>query len=151
MNLEKTVEKQGGPQAARPAALALLRGGMLLAAVLALPVGAQPLPAVNTAATANYISGGVGDEELEALAGVVRQYSLKLVFAEGGSFLSDVAVLIEDARGQPVIEAVSDGPWFLARLKPGRYRLKAAALGVEKSRPFSIQPGRQTQLVVRWP
>lgn len=122
-----------------------------LCAVLSLPAGAQPAPLAAPGTTVNYISGGVGDEELEALAGMVRQYSLKLVFAEGASFLSDVAVLIEDARGQPVVEAVADGPWFLARLKPGRYRLKAVALGVEKSRGFSIQAGRQTELVLRWP
>lgn len=100
-----------------------------------------------------FVSGGVGEDELNALAAVAAKYSLKLVFAEkeGGAFLSDVQVSIEDAKGRRLIDATSEGPWFLADLKPGRYRLTASALGAEKKQPIAIRPGRQTRLVLHFP
>ena len=100
-----------------------------------------------------FISGGVGEDELAALAAVAAKYSLKLVFAEKGSgaFLADVHVSIEDEKGRRVIDAPSEGPWFLADLKPGTYRLSASALGVQKKQSIAIRPGRQTRIVLHWP
>lgn len=100
-----------------------------------------------------FISGGVGDEEVDALSAMSSNYSLKLVFAEkaSGSFVADVHVLIEDAKGTQLIDMASAGPWFLAALKPGRYRLKLGGMGVEKKYSITIQRGRQTQMVIHWP
>jgi hypothetical protein len=73
-----------------------------------------------------YVSGGVGDlgkEEIEALQ---RQYNLKLLFAStGGNYLGDVNVDIADKKGRTLLSTVTDGPFLLVKLKPGRYTVTA--------------------------
>ena len=53
-----------------------------------------------------------------------QRFNLKLVFAtQGGSYLADVNVRIDDTRGNKLLDTVSDGPWLLVRMAPGRYRM----------------------------
>ena len=78
-----------------------------------------------------YVSGGFGMDERQALNDVARDYNLKLVFAEKGSgaYVADVKLAIANAKGQKILEAVSEGPWFLVKLTPGRYKVTAEAMG----------------------
>jgi hypothetical protein len=60
-----------------------------------------------------YLSGGVGEEEIDLLRQVDGAYNVKLIFAAtAGNYLSNVHILIEDSQGTKVLEAVSEGPWF---------------------------------------
>lgn len=95
-----------------------------------------------------YASGGVGEDERNALAAATAGYSLKLVFAEKGSghYLSDVRVAIKGSKGKDILEAVSDGPWFLAKLPPGSYQV-TAAFG-EQRQTRSVIIGKQRQKTV---
>ena len=73
------------------------------------------------------MSGGIGGAERQALRAAAPNYNLHLLFAGQGTgeYLSDVKVTITDASGVVVLDAVSEGPYFLARLAPGRYRVTA--------------------------
>jgi len=68
-------------------------------------------------------SGGIGMPERLLLARAAADFNLKLVFAEGPhrAYLSDVRVVIERPGGAPLVDAVSEGPWFFVRLEPGEY------------------------------
>src|SRR5215212_7147392 len=69
----------------------------------------------------SYISGGVGKDEQELADSIGRYgYNLQLVFAEQqtGAYLADVRVRIQDLKGGVVLDTVSDGPMFLAKLPP---------------------------------
>lgn len=99
-----------------------------------------------------YASGGFGLGSREALEATSADYTLKLVFAEKGTgaYLADVRVAITDRKSMPVLEAISEGPWFFAKLKPGRYRVTAEAGGVSQSRQVTIPRKGQVQRYFYW-
>jgi len=99
-----------------------------------------------------YVSGGNGLEERQALNEVTGDYNLKLVFAEKGSgaYVSDVKLSIMNMKGQSILEAVSDGPWFLVKLAPGRYKITAEAEGQSQVQQAKVGGGRLTQLHFYW-
>jgi len=101
----------------------------------------------------SYVSGGIGEDERAALARVADLYNLKLEFAsqQEGAYLADIKVVIRDAQGKMVLEALSDGPWFMAKLPPGEYQIEASerARPIQKSATVSGQ--KATRLVFLWP
>lgn len=73
-----------------------------------------------------YVTGGVGQDEADALRAVAPRYSMRATFASpSGTYLSDVGVRIEKPDGSVVFVARTDGPFLFAKLPPGRYRLVA--------------------------
>lgn len=99
-----------------------------------------------------YISGGIGEDERTALNAAAADYNLKLVFADkgGGHYLSDIKVSIKGAKGADVLEAVSDGPWFLAKLPPGSYRVTASAGDQRQSRSVTVGKQKQSRLAFQF-
>ena len=74
-----------------------------------------------------YLSGGVGWEERVTISRMAKGYNLKLTFAtSAGAYLSNLMVGIRDRRGKLLLEMESNGPWFLAKLPKGRYRITTA-------------------------
>ena len=74
-----------------------------------------------------YYSGGVGITERQQMKDMTRDCNLKLVFdTRTGAYLSDVNVKIQDAKGKVLIDTVSKGPWFSAKLPPADYRVTAS-------------------------
>lgn len=85
------------------------------------------------------VAGGVSKESEAVIEQKQEDYSLKLVFTgEGGMYLADVAVRIEDQQGNEVVNGISEGPFLLAELKPGRYTVDAKTQGVEKKRTVTV-------------
>ncbi|WP_328983938.1 carboxypeptidase-like regulatory domain-containing protein [Thiorhodovibrio winogradskyi] len=78
-----------------------------------------------------YVSGGIGESERTELKAIGREFNLHLMFATQGSgkYLSAVRVNILDARSNPVLTVVSNGPWFLAQLPAGQYRVEVTPTG----------------------
>jgi hypothetical protein len=96
-----------------------------------------------------YLSGGVGSDEREALSQAARDYNLKLSFAAtSGNYLGDVAVEVRDSAGRIVLEAPSDGPWFFAKLPPGRYTV--VVKDKEKSQTKTVQLSEKKQTVLNF-
>lgn len=104
-------------------AQAALRGDWREAWRIHVTSAAAPGPAA--VAGVEYRSGGIGTGEREALRAVEDRYRLKLGFAERGrgSYVADVRVQVRDAAGGLILDVVAEGPWFLAALEPGVYRL----------------------------
>jgi len=98
-----------------------------------------------------YVSGGVGDDSETRLSSMARDYNLKLVFTlNEGNYLADVGVTITDARGKKVIDDISSGPFFLAKLAAGHYTVMASYEGKTQTRKISV--GKSTQVAyLRWP
>ena len=114
-----------------------------------------PLPAEKIAGQVRYVTGGVGHEEAEAFRHAQRDYSLVLEFghqtAPRAQFAADVSVLIRDARGNTVLDTVSDGPFLLARLPAGRYTIRATQNGKTFDRAATVATGKSTHLAFLWP
>jgi hypothetical protein len=74
----------------------------------------------------NWITGGVSEEDREAMRDVAGDFNLKVVVSMRGSgeYRADVPVSIEDQNGDRVLNVVIDGPWLFARVAPGRYRVR---------------------------
>jgi len=60
-------------------------------------------------------------------------------------------VLIETAGGEPLLEAVTEGPYLFIDLPAGNYRLDArSALGAPQRRNFAVVAGKHLDLTVTW-
>jgi hypothetical protein len=111
----------------------------------------EPVLQPRTEGGVTFISGGVGMEEREALKKVEGDYNLRLLFASrGGELVADVKVTILDATGKTVLETVSGGPRFLAKLEPGRYRITAVNNGTPITRTVRISPKRAASQAFHW-
>ena len=67
-----------------------------------------------------YVSGGVGIEERDRLRSLAADDNLGLSFSlENGHYLGGAEVSIKDDKGKELLEAVSDGPLFFAKLPAG--------------------------------
>ena len=115
-----------------------------LPAAIAAGVAAAPVPA---GAAPRYVTGGVSEEERDAILRDAAPYNLWLVFAEQGTgnYLANVHVTVADAADRPVVDAVTEGPWLFAQLPPGRYTVRT---GNGDVRHVTIGAGR-TMTVVR--
>lgn len=98
-----------------------------------------------------YVSGGVGQESLQDLGARAREFNLKLVFAtKSGAYLSDVGVAIADAKGKKLLDATSEGPWFLTKLPRGNYRVVASYGGKVLERPIAVGGTGLRTVDFRW-
>jgi hypothetical protein len=111
----------------------------------------EPVLQPRTEGGITFISGGVGADEREALKKVEGDYNLRLMFAaQGGEFVADVKVTILDAKGKTVLEAVSGGPRFFAKLAPGTYRITAVNNRTPMTRTVTISSKRPVSQAFFW-
>ena len=84
-----------------------------------------------------HISGGVGQEERNAMLAQRPKYNLRLTFAQAGTgeFVSGVKVAIEAKdKVESKVEPLTDcGPMLFVKLKPGMYRITATYEGKSMS------------------
>lgn len=128
--------------------------------VAAEPAAASPADSAASEGTAGssvrsadvpYTSGGISLEERQALSQTAGDYNLKLVFAAtGGAYLGDVKVTISGPGGR-VLDAVSAGPWFFAKLPPGKYRVEATSGGRTQSKAVSVGGRGQARAAFYFP
>jgi hypothetical protein len=71
-----------------------------------------------------YLTGGVGQDERSCLQPAEKDYNLKLVFAvSSGQYLASPMITVQDKSGKDIVHMRSDGPWFLAKLPAGEYKV----------------------------
>lgn len=106
---------------------------------------------IMTSGQVTFASGGVGDDSLQRMEALSKDFNLKVIFAlKAGNYVSDVAVVISDVRGAKVLETVSEGPWFLAKLPPGKYQFTATYENESFTRATTIPATGQRELILRW-
>jgi hypothetical protein len=136
-------------------ALLLLAMGMFSAPV----ASAADEPRLQSNGAVEYLSGGVGKEEADALKQHSADYPLTLEFAssrsaEGntnpGAYVADVKVDIRDAHGRPMLNTTSTGPLLLVRLPPGDYTVAADWNGVRKQHSVDLPEGARRHVVFMW-
>ncbi|MGK0674654.1 MAG: hypothetical protein ABWU16_08365 [Halothiobacillaceae bacterium] len=109
----------------------------------------------------SYIGGGVGVAERVALERWARDYSLRIEMArKNGEYLGDMQVRVFNAKGDVVLDALSDGPLFYVQLPEGNYAVEVvprnppipgvAALAAQ-IREVKLVAGRQARLFFTWP
>ena len=131
----------------------LPRIGAVVVAVAAWTAGfAQaPLPQPQTQNGVAYLNGGAGDEEITAIKGAMKDYSLALLFSRtGGEYVASVAVTIKDAKGATVFETASAGPYLLVKLPPGKYSVVASYQSQSKTQPVTVERAARAPLSFVW-
>jgi len=103
----------------------------------------------------NYVNGGIGQEEAEALRAEARMYPLELMFSRRGDgeraeFVADVHLQILDAAGQVIVDRASQGPIFLAHLPDGQYIVTAEYQGRTQTRRVAVSGARHEALSFHW-
>jgi hypothetical protein len=58
--------------------------------------------------------------------------------------------LIKDANGKDMLETVSDGPLFFAKLPQGTYTIEATAMGQTEEQIAHVPSKGQAQLYFAW-
>lgn len=130
---------------------------VVLAALLGAGAHAQPapLPAVQHANGIAYLSGGIGKDEAHAIEQVSKQWPLTLEFAvqdgQHADFTAGVHVRVRDAKNHTVLQATADGPYLLARLRPGRYTVDAERQGQTRQERVAIASQHAARAVFVWP
>jgi len=106
---------------------------------------------VKTVGGVSYVSGGVGASSIDRLNSLADDFNVKLVFAlKSGAYVSDVKVTIVDATGRTVLDATSDGPWFLTKLPAGAYQIVATLAGHAIKQSLSVDTARLKTIDFRW-
>lgn len=116
---------------------------LAISLVLAGTAAAQaPLPgelSPHRAGAVTYLSGGVGEDEVQAMRAAAPQYPLRITFAQaGGAYLADVRVRIERTDGTVVLSTTTTGPFLYVNVPPGTYRIRARYEGAEQTRNVTI-------------
>lgn len=122
----------------------------LLAAALAAPALAAE-PAEQTQGSTRYLTGGIGQDEVQALREASSRYPLAMTFtANTGQYVADVKVTIRGRKGETLLDAVSSGPMMLVDLPPGQYTVTATLEGKTLTRKVTLAKNTRHRLVMRW-
>lgn len=99
----------------------------------------------------SYVSGGVGTASIDRINSLASGFNLKLVFAgASGAYLADVRVTVADSKGRTLLDVTSDGPWFLAKLPRGEYRIVASYAGKDQRQRVSVGTQKLRTVQFRW-
>lgn len=103
-----------------------LIAALFVPCILASTVGmAQTIPSPLVRNGVTYVTGGIGEDEVQAFREVAAKYNMRITLAsKTGHYLSDVDVKI--VSGQREVLAVrTEGPFLFVSVPPGRYEVVA--------------------------
>ena len=132
------------------AAVAALTATAALASVP--PAYRAHLPLETRAGDIAFMSGGKDQDEELSLKRAAQDYPLELVFEEKDrpyDWIAGVPVRIRDEQGRIVLQDMSGGPIFLARLPRGRYTVEVKWDAWTFSRQVELGDGRE-RVVFSW-
>lgn len=116
---------------------------------------ASLLPSVQHSGANTFVTGGIGLDESMAFKSAMKDWPLSLQFAERDGqrahYVADVQVVITDARGQVVILAKSEGPFILAKIPVGAYKIDATLAGRVLHQKVEIKGGQPAKITFLWP
>lgn len=96
-----------------------------------------------------YITGGIGGEERERFELLRDEYNLQVKTAYStGHYLADVEIVISNQSGLELLDAITEGPFFYARLPAGKYTATASFEGAFLTQTFSIVEGTPLREIV---
>jgi hypothetical protein len=133
------VQEEPAKVAPAAATLPVAHNGEVIDSVGSGAIPALPLE-VQTENGVSYLSGGISDEETEQLRAQEAAYNLRLLItAQGGEFVSDVLMILKDAKGTALITVRDAGPCVYAQVPAGKYTVEiTAASGATKTVSLTV-------------
>lgn len=107
-----------------------------------------------------YISGGISSDEVSQFKSRAKEYLLEIVFVQKADtenngpieeYLAEVQLQIKDSKDNVVVETTTEGPFFLADLPFGSYKISAEHDGVIKTNTVKIVAKKHQRIVLLWP
>jgi hypothetical protein len=113
------------------------------------------IPETKVAQGIEYISGGIGSEESDALLALGKKWPLVLEFSQDHPqrplWVADVTVKIIDQKKMLVFEALCEGPIILLKINPGKYDAEYSFEGKVLKRSLVVEEGKFQKQSVVWP
>lgn len=87
-----------------------------------------------------FVSGGTSLDDRASLRDIAGAYNLHLTFAvqPSGEYLAGIGVKLADTKGRTLLDTVSDGPLFYAKVPPGLYRVTVTNAGKSQTRDLKV-------------
>ena len=102
----------------------------------------------------SYISGGVGEEESQAILAEAKQWPLLLELSQlengRGVWIFGAKIKILNTNNQLAFDAQADGPYILINLPVGQYQIEATYQGVMQRKAINIQASAPQKLAIFW-
>ncbi len=133
-----------------------MRAALIAAGIsvpLSLAAGAMASPEVQQQGVVSFVSGGVGEDELQEMKKLSPGYPLELLFVTKGEpqeYVADVKVQIKDKDGKIVLDTMSQGPFLLAKMPPGKYTISADHDGTVKRQIVQVAGAKTHRIVFVW-
>ena len=120
--------------------------------------GDVTLPPVQSQGQIEFIAGGVGKEEGDAILRAAKSWPLLLELTQisgpRAEYISDVQIKIKDKSdksGNPILDITVEGPHVLVKLPPGKYGIDATYESRTIRRDVTIQRGQNKKISLTWP
>ena len=102
----------------------------------------------------SYISGGVGEEESQAILMESKQWPLLLELSQlangRGVWIFGAKIKILNTMNQVIFDAQADGPYILINLTAGQYQIEASYQGSIQKKSVLIQGSGLQKLAIFW-
>ncbi len=113
------------------------------------------MPEQRTQGDVTYVTGGVGQDEVNAMEHAKGKYPLSLEFVQHAKprdeFIANVAVTVTDKSGNVVLDTTTDGPYLLADLPNGKYTVAATDEGGKSIvKHVTVSPNKSEHLILVW-
>jgi hypothetical protein len=113
------------------------------------------LPPMQTQGQTQFISGGIGQDESEAILQARSSWPLMLELTQSAvpkpEYISDARIIIKDELRNTVLDTSAEGPYLLVKLPTGKYSLEATHNSVTLHRNLNIQKGPRKKITLVWP
>jgi hypothetical protein len=144
----------------RNVSLACLLSCILASVLISLTMPTSALAQADIPESQNYegiqfITGGIGSEESDAMLELGKKWPLTLEFAQDHParplWVADVTLKITNSKRKVVFKAISDGPIMLLNLPADQYELEAVFEGRTIKRKIKLEENKFIKLPMIWP
>jgi len=98
-----------------------------------------------------YVSGGIGDDELDAMKAQASQYNFRMINSDRtGHYAADTEVMIQGRDGGEVLHLQDAGPLLYVRLPPGSYKVTASNSGQQQAKNIKVSASMPTNVHLIW-
>jgi hypothetical protein len=127
----------------------------LLTVIAPLCVAQTDIPESQNYQGIQYITGGIGSEESDAIIELGKKWPLTLEFSQDhpqrSLWVADVAVKITNEKQKVIFNVMSEGPVLLINLEPGTYNMEFIFEKRPLKRKIKIEEGKPQKLPIAWP
>ncbi len=129
-------------------------GSLSLVSALASAQAQPALPPLQMHDGIEYMSGGIGQAQSEAMQQASSKFPLVMTFSQKAGnvaeFVANVTVVIKNPEGKAVLRTTAGGPYLFVKLPSGDYAVSATYNGKEMNRQAIVKDGATARLFFEW-